>query len=75
MTLSLSAFSLLSPSRLLSSLSFPHSALNGEFRVVILWVNPCGGRGFCVDLCMGCGFCVNPFGCGDDGVGLGKCFG
>ena len=42
---------------------------------MILWVNPCGGRGFCVDLCMGCGFCVNPFGCGDDSVGLGKCFG
>ena len=27
-----------------------------------------------MDLCMGCGFCVNPFGCGDDGVGLGKVF-
>uniref|UniRef100_A0A2N9HSQ8 Uncharacterized protein n=2 Tax=Fagus sylvatica TaxID=28930 RepID=A0A2N9HSQ8_FAGSY len=34
----------LSPSQLLSSLSFPHSALNGEFGVVVLWVNPCGYR-------------------------------
>ena len=34
----------LSPPRLLSSLSFPHSALNGEFGVVVLWVNPCGYR-------------------------------
>uniref|UniRef100_A0A2N9IM32 Uncharacterized protein n=1 Tax=Fagus sylvatica TaxID=28930 RepID=A0A2N9IM32_FAGSY len=41
--LSLSAFSLLPPSRLLSFLSFSHSALNSEFGVVVFWVKPCGG--------------------------------
>jgi hypothetical protein len=37
---------------------FSHSALSGEFGVVIFWVNPCMGRGFCVNPCVWVWCCV-----------------